>query len=68
MKQVKFYSLNARKIREAYDYPWTMMANSDRIDKIECDPEDESGVHVLSMPRLQEIQLNERKNLKQANN
>ena len=57
MEQVKLYSLNARTIREAYDYLWTMMANSDRIEKIEYDPADESGGYFLAMPRLQKIQF-----------
>ena len=48
LEQVKLYTLNAKIIHKAYDYLWTMMEDSDRIDKIEFDPTNAKGIHQVA--------------------
>ena len=57
LEQVKLYIQNAKSMYESYDYLWSMVEDSERIDKIEYDLTDGTHDHFLSIPRLQEIQL-----------
>ena len=57
LEQVKLYIQNARSIYESYDYLWSLVEDSDRIDRIEYDPDDGTGRCFVSIPRLQEVQI-----------
>ena len=54
LEQVKLYIQNAKSIYESYDYVWSMIEDSDRIDWVEYNPDDGIGRCFVSIPRLQE--------------
>ena len=57
LEQVKLYIQNAKSIYESYDYLWSMIEDSDRINRVEYDPDDGTGDCFVAIPKLQEGQI-----------